>query len=27
LRACCTVHVPVGLMVTPPRCIWRCRAR
>ncbi len=23
LRACCTVHSPVGLAVTPPRCIRR----
>ena len=23
LRACCTVHSPVGLEVTPPRCIRR----
>ena len=23
LRACCTVHWPVGLAVTPPRCIRR----
>jgi hypothetical protein len=23
LRACCTVHSPVGLAVTPPTCIRR----
>jgi len=23
LRACCTVHSPVGFAVTPPRCIRR----
>src|ERR1700733_6017885 len=25
LRVCCTVHAPVGLAVTPPRCIRRVR--
>ena len=27
LRACCTVHSPVGFAMTPPRCIRRCHAR